>query len=245
MKIGLLGYGKMGKMIEAIALKRGHEIVLRIEETNIADLTPENLKKCEVAIEFSTPNAVLKNISLCLENQIPIVVGTTGWNAQMKEIEALTLSKNASLLHGSNFSVGVNIFFALNKQLSKMMNNYGDSYQASVEEIHHIHKLDAPSGTAITLAEGVLQNFKRQTTWDVVTHPNTKSFPEQVLPITAFREAEVPGTHVIRYSSSIDDIEIKHTAHNREGFALGAVLAAEWLKGKKGFYNVTQMFNFL
>lgn len=244
MKIALLGYGKMGKMIERIALERGHEINLKIDELTIDQLTIDNLKKCDVAIEFSTPHAVLQNIKKCLDAQTPIVVGTTGWNAQLKEVEQQTLAQNSCLLYGSNFSVGVNIFFALNKQLSAMMSQYSDNYRALLEEIHHIHKLDAPSGTAITLAEGVLQNFKEQTQWEGILHPNKKDFAPHVLPIVAYREGEVPGTHSIKYTSKIDDIEIKHTAHNREGFALGAVLAAEWVKNKKGFYNVTQMFDF-
>lgn len=245
MKIVLLGYGKMGKLIEKFALKRGHEVSLIVDAENRDSITVEDLRDADVAIDFSTPDAALGNISLCFEADLPIVVGTTGWYEHLQEVKDVCLEANQSLLYGSNFSIGVNIFFHVNRLLAKAVNPY-QQYDVQVEEIHHIHKLDAPSGTAITIAEGIIENTEHKDAWvnevigaadEVVTKPN------EVL-IESLRIEEVPGTHTVLYSSEVDQIEFKHTAHNREGFALGSVVAAEWLHGRKGFYQVTEMFDF-
>ena len=245
MKIVLLGYGKMGQLIERFAMKRGHEVVLIVDERNRDSITSEDLNDADIAIDFSTPNAALENISLCFESNLPLVVGTTGWYEHLEEVKETCLEANQSLLYGSNFSIGVNIFFHINKMLAKAVNPY-KQYDVQVEEIHHIHKLDAPSGTAITIAEGILENSEDKKSWvnsvegsgqEVIPKPNE-------LLIESLRIEEVPGTHTVLYSSEVDQIEFKHTAHSREGFALGAVIAAEWLFGKKGFYQVTEMFDF-
>lgn len=234
MKIALLGYGKMGKEIEAIAVKKGHEIVLIVDESNADLVTDKDLKKAEVAIEFSTPHSAVENIKRCLNAGVPVVVGTTGWYEQFKAIEALCREKKGSLFYASNFSVGVNLFFKVNAYLAELMNKYED-YEVSMEEIHHIHKLDKPSGTAITLANQVIDKIGRKNKWSI----------EHKAPDTLFikdlREGEVPGTHIVKYSSAIDDIEIMHKAHNRRGFANGAVLAAEFLKDKKGMYTMSDI----
>lgn len=231
MNIALIGYGKMGKEIEKIALKRKHEIVLHIEKDN-ADLVTENdLKKADVAIEFTTPHTVMDNLKRCINAELPVVVGTTGWYDYFPEIEKLCLDKKSALFHATNFSVGVNLFFKVNKYLAELMNKY-EEYDVSMEEIHHIHKLDKPSGTAITLANQIIDKIERKTKWSIEQKAKDTLFIKNV------REGEVPGTHVIRYHSSVDDIEIMHEAHNRTGFALGAVLAAEFLKGKKGIYTM-------
>lgn len=246
MKIALLGYGKMGKMIESIALDRNHEIVLKIDESNIHELTVENLQKADVAIEFSTPATVLANIQICIDAQVPLVVGTTGWYGQLQQVKDACLAANSTVMYGSNFSVGVNIFFQISKIAAKMMNNFSDQYDVGMEEIHHIHKLDSPSGTAITIAEDILEEFKTKKEWvDVSASENhvTQHRPEHLI-IESYREGEVPGTHAVIYDSDVDRIELKHVAHGRQGFALGAVLAGEWLQGKKGFYSVKEMYNF-
>lgn len=245
MKIVLLGYGKMGQLIERFAMKRGHEVVLIIDERNRNSITPEDLEDADMAIDFSTPHAALENISLCFESNLPLVVGTTGWYDHLDEVKATCLEAGQSLLYGSNFSIGVNIFFHINKLLAKAINPY-KQYDVQVEEIHHIHKLDAPSGTAITIAEGILENNEDKSSWV----NSVEGSGEEVIPkanellIESLRIEEVPGTHTVLYSSEVDQIEFKHTAHSREGFALGAVIAAEWLFGKKGFYQVTEMFDF-
>lgn len=245
MKIILLGYGKMGQLIERFAMKRGHEVVLIVDERNRDSITSEDLEEADMAIDFSTPNAALENISLCFESNLPLVVGTTGWYEHLDEVKDTCLEADQALLYGSNFSIGVNIFFHINKMLAKAINPY-KQYDVQVEEIHHIHKLDAPSGTAITIAEGILENSDEKKSWvnsvegsgeEVIPKPNE-------LLIESLRIEEVPGTHTVLYSSEVDQIEFKHTAHSREGFALGAVIAAEWLFGKKGFYQVTEMFDF-
>ncbi len=245
MKIALLGYGKMGQIIERIAIERGHEIVLKISVDNTADFTISNLKKADVAIDFSTPNAAVDNIYKCFEAGVPVVVGTTGWYGKLQEIKNDCLSSNNTLLYGSNFSVGVNLFFHLNKVLAKLMNNY-PAYEVQVEEIHHTQKLDAPSGTAMTIAEDIIEELDRKTEWlnEVVGTPIPEVIKNEELLIESHRIENVPGTHTVVYSSEVDDIEIKHTAHNRSGFALGAVIAAEWLEKKQGFYNITDIFNF-
>lgn len=245
MKIALLGYGKMGRIIEQFALDRGHEIVLKIDENNIDEKTVDNLQQADVAIDFSTPGSVLSNIKTCFDAGLPLVVGTTGWYEKIDEIKEECETSNNALLYASNFSVGVNIFFFVNEILAKIMNRY-PQYDVLVEEIHHTQKLDSPSGTAITIAEGILEGLDRKNTWvnelvgdgqDVIPKP------EQLL-IESHRIEDVPGTHTVVYSSEVDDIEFKHKAHGRAGFALGAVLAAEWLQNRKGFYSVKDMFDF-
>jgi 4-hydroxy-tetrahydrodipicolinate reductase len=248
MKIALLGYGKMGKIIEQIALQRQHQIVLKIDKDNLHEATPENLKQADVAIEFSTPSSVLGNIDRCFEAGVHIVIGTTGWYEQLDLVKEKCLAGNHALLYGSNYSVGVNIFFHVNRILAKVMNNY-PYYDVQVEEIHHTQKLDAPSGTAITIAEGILDGLDGKQKWkNIVVSDNAEPAEDVVaaneLLIESLRIENVPGTHTVVYDSEIDTIEFKHTAHNRNGFALGAVLAAEWLKDKKGFFPVTDMFTF-
>jgi len=245
MKIALLGYGKMGQIIERIAIERGHEIVLKISVDNTDDFTVSTLKEADVAIDFSTPNAAVDNIYKCFEAGVPVVVGTTGWYGKLQEIKNDCLSSNNTLLYGSNFSVGVNLFFHLNKVLAKLMNNY-PAYEVQVEEIHHTQKLDAPSGTAMTIAEDIITELDRKSEWlnEVVGTPIPDVIKNEELLIESHRIENVPGTHTVVYSSEVDDIEIKHTAHNRSGFALGAVIAAEWLEKKQGFYNITDIFNF-
>ena len=245
MKLALLGYGKMGHIIEKIAIDRGHQVVLRIDALNPEDLTSENLQKADVAIDFSTPSSVLKNMEACFEASVPVVVGTTGWYDRLAEVETKCREGNKTMLYASNFSVGVNVFFHVNKMLARIMNRY-PQYEVQVEEIHHTQKLDSPSGTAITIAEGIVGQLERKSEWvnelvgddrDVIARP------EQLL-IESHRIEEVPGTHTVIYSSEVDEIELKHTAHSRTGFALGAVIAAEWLKDRKGFYTVAEMFDF-
>jgi 4-hydroxy-tetrahydrodipicolinate reductase len=247
MKIALLGYGKMGKIIEKIAVSRKHEIVLTIDHDNMHDLTPENLQKADAVIEFTTPASVLSNIDHCFNAGVPIVVGTTGWYDKLAEVKQKCEDSNNALLYATNFSVGVNIFFHVNRLLAKVMNNY-PYYDVQVEEIHHTQKLDAPSGTAITIAEGIINNLDAKNEWvNVLTtddnHDDDNVAPEQLL-IESMRIDSVPGTHTVIYDSEVDTIEFKHTAHNRNGFALGAVLAAEWIHNKKGFYTVDAMFDF-
>ncbi len=248
MKIALLGYGKMGKIIEKIATDRNHQIVLKIDKDNVHEATPENLKQADVAIEFSTPATVLANIDRCFEAGIPIVVGTTGWYEQLDEVKQKCIDTNSTLLYGSNYSVGVNVFFHVNRILAKIMNNY-PYYDVQVEEIHHTQKLDSPSGTAITIAEGIIDGLEAKQNWknvlvDDSAAPGDDLLQNNELLIESLRIENVPGTHTVMYDSEVDSIEFKHTAHNRSGFALGAVLAAEWVSDKKGFYQVTDMFNF-
>ncbi|WP_164126351.1 4-hydroxy-tetrahydrodipicolinate reductase [Sphingobacterium luzhongxinii] len=245
MKIVLLGYGKMGQLIEKFALKRGHEVVLIVDASNRDSIGAEDLEGADVAIDFSTPEAALSNISLCFEANLPIVVGTTGWYEHMQEVKETCLEAEQALLYGSNFSIGVNVFFHINRLLAHAMNPY-KQYDVQVEEIHHIHKLDAPSGTAITIAEGILDNYESKSSWvnEVVGAENDVINKPDELLIESLRIEEVPGTHTVLYSSEVDQIELKHTAHNRDGFALGAVVAAEWLKGRTGFFQVTEIFDF-
>jgi 4-hydroxy-tetrahydrodipicolinate reductase len=245
MNIALIGYGKMGQIIERFAIERGHEVVLKIGRNNLDELSVANLKKADVAIDFSTPDAAIKNIHTCFDANVPLVVGTTGWYGQLQEIKDECLRRNNSLLYGSNFSIGVNLFFHINEVLAKMMNNY-PAYDVQVEEIHHTQKLDAPSGTAMTIAEGIIENLDRKTEWVNELEGTTEIEvlkQDQVL-IASQRIENIPGTHTVIYSSEVDEIEIKHTAHNRAGFALGAVIAAEWLENKQGFYNISDIFNF-
>lgn len=249
MKIALLGYGKMGKIIEQIATDRKHEIVLKIDHENLHELTVENLQKADVAIEFTMPASVLSNINICFEAGVPVVVGTTGWYNELENVKNQCEAQNGTLLYATNFSVGVNIFFHINKLLAKLMNNY-PYYDVQVEEIHHTQKLDSPSGTAITIAEGIIENINAKEKWmnvlvtDDDNNDNDKNIKQNELLIESLRIDSVPGTHTVIYDSEVDSIAFKHTAHNRNGFALGAVLAAEWLKGKKGFHSIHDMFNF-
>lgn len=234
MKIALLGYGKMGKEIEAIALKRNHHIVLKVDESNATAITTEDLKKADVAIEFSTPHTVINNIKKCFDAKVPVVVGTTGWYDHFREIEQLCKTQQATLFHATNFSLGVNLFFKVNMYLAELMNRY-DSYEVEMEEIHHIHKLDKPSGTAISLANQIIEKLDRKTNWSI-----TDKNPETLF-IKDVREGEVPGTHIIKYTSAVDDIEIMHKAHNRKGFALGAVIASEFVNGKNGIFTMKDL----
>ncbi len=245
MNIALLGYGKMGQIIERFAIERGHDIVLKIGIENLEDFTTENLKKADVAIDFSAPDAAVSNIYKCFEARLPVVVGTTGWYGNLQQIKNDCLKSNNTLLYGSNFSVGVNLFFHLNKVLAKLMNNY-PAYEVQVEEIHHTQKLDAPSGTAMTIAEDIIDAVDRKNEWvnEVIGTSVPDSFKNEQLLIESHRIENVPGTHTVVYSSEVDDIEIKHTAHNRAGFALGALIAAEWLEKKQGFFSVADVFNF-
>lgn len=238
MKIALIGYGKMGKEIERIALDRGHSIVSIIDENNLSGFDSAEFKGADVAIEFTTPASAMNNFRKCFAAGVPVVAGTTGWLENMPEVKDACENKGQTFFYASNYSLGVNIFFAVNKYLAKIMNNFPD-YTVKMEEVHHIHKLDAPSGTAITLAEGIIENVDRKTDW----HLETESKPSD-LAIHCIREGEVPGIHEVFYESEADIISIKHDAKNRKGFALGAVLAAEFTHGKKGFLGMQDMLNF-
>lgn len=231
MKIALLGYGKMGRIIEEKAIQRGHEIIYKKESEG----TFEGLEKADVAIDFSVPIAAVTNIRACLDLNIPVISGTTGWLEEYENVVKECKEKQGAFLYGSNFSLGVNIFFELNAHLAKIMANFKD-YNVSMEEIHHTQKLDAPSGTAITLAQGVIENSE-YTSWTL------DKAEEKEISITAIRQDSVPGTHSVFYDSPIDQIEIKHTAHSRDGFALGAVIAAEWIIGKKGVFSMKDVLN--
>lgn len=237
MKIALIGYGKMGKAIEEIALQRGHEIAAKIDASNsVSELLN---KQIDVAIEFTRPDAAVNNILFCQENTIPVVVGTTAWNHEFPKVEHAVHTYNGALLYASNFSVGVNIFFEINRRLAKLMNRQTE-YTASIEEIHHLQKLDSPSGTAVSIADDIISNIDVLKSWKLgeEEEPTVK---KSELAITSFRQPDVPGTHVVRYDSEIDTIEILHEAHSRKGFALGAVLAAEFLKGKKGIFTMSDV----
>ena len=233
MKIALLGYGKMGQTIERIALERGHEIVLKKDEFN----TYEGLSNADVAIDFSIPMVAVSNISSCFHANVPVISGTTGWLEDYDEMVALCVAKNGAFISSSNFSLGVNHFFELNEYLAKMMSKF-DSYQVEMEEIHHTQKLDAPSGTAISLAKGVIEN-SAYTKW-TLDNPKPKE-----IHIEAKRIENIPGTHTVTYNSIVDSIEIKHTAHNRDGFALGAVIAAEWIVGKQGVFTMKDVLELI
>ncbi len=235
MKILLVGYDKMGKTIERIAIERGHEIVCRIDVGNHHEFATVS---ADAAIEFSHPDAAFENVKRCVERKIPVVCGTTGWLNRKAEIELLTKQSGGSFFYASNYSLGVNLFFKLNEQLAKMMKNF-PGYDIALEEIHHTEKKDAPSGTAITLAEGILKNIPSKKSW-----VNKEATSNDELTIRSFRINQVPGTHSVAYQSLIDDIEIKHTAHTREGFALGAVMVAEWIRDKKGVLNMDDFLKF-
>jgi 4-hydroxy-tetrahydrodipicolinate reductase len=237
MNIALIGYGKMGKEIEQIAISRGHTIVLKVDVSNANSYSIDELRKADVAIEFSTPEAVIKNIYKCFDENIPVVVGTTGWLDQLEDVKKNCSDKNQTLFYTSNYSIGVNLFFKVNEYLAKLMNSKSD-YRISMEEIHHVHKLDAPSGTAISLANQIIENNTQKQKW-----VNTISDNKNELEIISKRIDEVPGTHTVTYSSAVDEISITHIAHNRKGFALGAVIAAEWVKEKKGIFGMNDLLN--
>jgi len=230
MKIALLGYGKMGKVIEEIALKRGHSVVFKTNEASVE----KDVSRADVAIDFSTPETVVDNIKKCFAVNVPVVVGTTGWYERFSEVCRLCELGGHSLFHATNFSIGVNIFFEVNKTLAKLMNTQPD-YEIEMTEIHHTQKLDSPSGTAITLADGIIENVDRKSSWS-----ENKPGEESIL-IHAKRERDVPGMHIVNYENEIDKIEIKHEAKGRIGFATGAVLAAEWLLDKPGVYTMKDL----
>lgn len=233
MKIALFGYGKMGKTIERLALERGHEIVAKIDKEN----TEGELTDADVAIDFSIPSEAFNNINQCFDLNIPVVSGTTGWLDKFNEATTNCATKNGAFIYASNYSLGVNLFFELNSQLAKMMARFKE-YNIALEEIHHTQKLDAPSGTAISLAEGIIANSSKENWALDVTKNNNE------IPIVAKRIDKVPGTHTVTYNSIVDEIEIKHTAKNRDGFALGAIIAAEWLQHKKGVYTMKDVLGF-
>jgi len=235
MQIALIGYGKMGKMIEQIAIERGHNIVLIIDEKNRETFIAENVSKADVAIEFTGPASAFENVKKCIEFGVPVISGSTGWNQQLDEARHYCLEHNSAMLHASNFSIGVNIFFEINTLLARLMSSQ-NAYEPMLKEVHHTQKLDAPSGTAVTLAEHILAQLPGKTTWVNTTSTNTAE-----LTIISERTDPAPGTHHVKYSSEVDDIEIIHTAHSRKGFALGAVMAAEFIQGKKGIFSMKEV----
>jgi 4-hydroxy-tetrahydrodipicolinate reductase len=237
MKIALIGYGKMGKAIERIAKERGHEIVLVVDEYNRDECTDSDLTRAEVAIEFSTPAVAPDNYRWCFRNGIPVVSGTTGWLERWDEVLRAREQFNGGIFYASNFSVGVHLFFHLNRWLARVMGTV-DGYKTSIEETHHTHKLDAPSGTAITLAQGVIENNPRYSSWKLA---GDTPIAEGELPIISKREGEVPGIHAVDYTSAVDEIRIYHSAHSRDGFALGAVIAAEFMPGRQGIYGMDDL----
>ncbi len=247
MNIALIGYGKMGHEIEKIAIEKGHQIVLKINAENLQELTIENLKKADVAIEFSTPQTVVQNITLCAVAGVPIIVGTTAWYSEFEKVRAIVNDYNATLFYATNFSIGVNLFFKINEMAAELMKDF--DFNLSMDEIHHTHKLDAPSGTAITTAEKIMANYPAKNSWEnkIVTDAenirDTKKEASELI-IRSIRKDEVPGTHTVFYDSDVDTIEISHIAHNRKGFAKGAVSAAEWVIGKKGIFTMDDLLSF-
>lgn len=233
MKIALIGYGKMGKAIESYAVQRGHEVLVKIDSRTL--LKDTDLNQCDIAIEFTRPELAVDHILHCISIGIPVVVGTTAWKERLSEVEAAVLEQKGSVLYASNFSIGVNLFFKMNKELARLMAPYKE-YKASIEEIHHTQKIDAPSGTAVTIAEGILEENKNYTQWELNHDPS--KVEEQNIAVVAKREDSVPGTHIVKYTSDIDTISFEHVAHNRDGFAIGAVIAAEWLGYKKGLFTM-------
>ncbi len=238
MKILLIGYGKMGKTIEGVAVKRGHQIVGKIDVDNAQDLRKFNESNVDVAIEFTHPSSAFGNLTYALECGIPIVCGTTGWLHQMNEIQSLRTQKNGSFCYSSNYSIGVNLFWAVNEKLAELMNPHED-YDVTMEEVHHVYKKDAPSGTAITTADGVLKHLSRKQKWSI----DRDSLSQKEIYIDHKREHNIPGTHTVLYTSPIDSIELKHTAFNRDGFATGAVVAAEYISNKKGFFTMKDVLS--
>ena len=239
MKIALIGYGKMGKAIEEIAIQRGHEVILKITSANRSDLNVATLSRADVAIEFTGPQAAWANVHDCLIAGVNVVSGSTGWNDHLAEAGTVAKAQDRGFLHASNFSVGVNIFFEINKLLATLMNGRTE-YAVKVEETHHIHKKDAPGGTAITIAEQIIAQLREKQSWRLGGEDTT-----DILPVYAHRVGEVPGTHTVSYSSPIDTIDITHTAHSRKGFAQGAVLAAEFLAGKTGVFSMKDVLGIL
>ena len=238
MNIALIGYGKMGKTIEQIAVERGHTIVARIDLSTGENFDSEGFRMADVAIEFTAPGSAYQNYLKCFEENIAVASGTTGWLDKLETVKQMCSNQGKTFFSASNFSLGVNIFFQINKQLAKIMNRF-DNYTVNMEEVHHIHKLDAPSGTAITLAEGIIDNMDVKERW--LLAPNTA---DNAITIKAIREGEVPGIHTVCYESEADEISIRHEAKSRRGFALGAVLAAEFVQGKKGFFGMNDLLNF-
>jgi len=235
MTIGFLGYGRMGKAIEELALAAGHKVALRVDSKNLEMRSPEYLAECDVILEFTRPESAVKNIMACFEAGVPVVSGTTGWLDHMPEVLGMCSDQDGALFYASNFSIGVNVFFALNQYLAQLIRDL-PQYQASMTEIHHIHKKDAPSGTAITLAKSLIQELPKLNSWTL----EERQEPGQ-LPIRSVREGEVPGTHQVRFASEVDTIELTHTAHSRKGFAAGALQAAEWILGKQGYYEMPDL----
>lgn len=235
MNIALLGYGKMGKTIEKLALEKGYSVVYTLDANELIDT--EQLSQADVAIEFSRPEGAVDNIKACIEQGIPVVSGTTGWLGQMEEVQAFCKAKKGAFFYASNFSIGVNIFFQINKKLAALMKDY-PTYSVSMEEVHHTEKLDAPSGTAITLAQGIIEQLPTKTSW-----VNEATQESTALPIISKRIDKTPGTHTVVYESSIDKISIEHLAHSRLGFASGALLAAEWLRSKEGCFGMEDLLN--
>lgn len=232
MKIALIGYGKMGQMIEEVAIARGHQVVLKIHIDNTQEFTSQNLSKADIAIEFTGPDSAYDNVKRCLSLGIPVVSGSTGWHHRLDEMKRFCESSHGTFLHASNFSIGVNIFFEINELLARLMTSHPE-YTVSIKEIHHTQKKDAPSGTAVTLAEQILALQSQKNSW--INHASDNP---ATIPIISERIDPAAGTHEIKYTSDVDDIEIIHTAHNRKGFALGAVLAAEYIKDKKGIFSM-------
>lgn len=239
MKIALLGYGKMGKAIENEAILRGHTIISKIDVSSTKE-DWDNLKLADVVIEFTRPESAIENIKKIIDLKIPIVVGTTGWYDQYEQVKTWVNENNASLLHATNFSIGVQLFFRINSFIANVFNSFPE-YNLSIEEIHHTQKLDAPSGTAITLAEKIIHNYPAKKSWELVKEESDNNSDN--LPILAVRRDDVPGTHIVKYDSSIDSIHLSHVAHNRRGFAMGAVLAAEWIQNKKGVFGMENVIN--
>lgn len=237
MKIALIGYGKMGKTIERIAVTRGHKIVARVDPFNGEDFTSPGLATADIAIEFSRPETAFNNYLECFKLNLPVVSGTTGWLDKLGEVKAMC-EKGQTFFYASNFSIGVNILFVINEQLAKIMNKY-PQYEVDITEVHHTHKLDAPSGTAITLAEGIFENLSRKSKWEL-----DKQSSADAIAIKAIREGEVPGIHTVKYESEVDEITIHHSAKSRDGLALGAIIAAEFTQNKKGFLSMKDLLKF-
>lgn len=238
MKLAIIGYGKMGQAIADLALEKGHEVILKITAENAAELTKENLKKADVAVEFTRPETAVKHLLMCFRCNVPVVSGTTGWLDELPRVLQARKEYNGGFFYASNFSIGVNITFAVNRVLARLMQDQ-PNYEVGMEEIHHTQKLDAPSGTAITLAQDILEEIERKTSW-----VNQAEHGKQELPIVSQRIEGVPGTHEIRYTSEVDTITLRHEAHSREGFARGALKAAEWMVGKSGYFGMSDLLGF-
>jgi 4-hydroxy-tetrahydrodipicolinate reductase len=237
LKIGLIGYGKMGKTIEKLAIKKGHEVILRISSSNVLELNAKNLNALDVAIEFTSPQSAAKNLEILAQNKVPTVCGSTAWLSEYRRISKLFSENETPFLYASNFSVGVNVMFAVNKYLAKLMDNLSE-YDISMTESHHIEKKDAPSGTGVTLAEQIIDNVERKIDWH-----QEENFIEDKIKISSIREKDVKGIHEVKYVSQIDEISLRHEAYSREGFAKGALMAAEFIVGKKGIFSMNDLLN--